>query len=764
MTELIICEKPSAANKVAHALADGKPVKQSNKKVPFYLVTRGKNDIIVGCAVGHLYGLAQKGDKGWTYPVFEIEWQPTYEMSKGADYAKDYIDTLKKLSKKAKTFTVACDYDIEGEVIGWNALRFVCGQKDGHRMKFSTLTKGDLVEAYENKNKHLDWGQARAGETRHKLDWFYGINLSRALTNSIKAAGSFKVMSIGRVQGPALKFLVDREREISAFKPEPFWQLQMLTKNKIEAWHEKDKFWKKDEVDKVYNKVKNEKKTIVAAIKRSQHKKPAPPPFDLTTLQTEAHRHFRMTPKEALSHAQSLYLAGLISYPRTSSQKLDPKIGFVKILKNLSKQKPYEKLCSELLKGKLIPHNGKKTDPAHPAIYPTGHVPGSLKDREKKVYDLVVHRFMATFGPDALRETMDVKFDVKKEIFLAQGRRTLEPGWQKYYGRYMKLKELELPRLKEGDVLDVKKIEKLEKETQPPKRYTQSSILKELEKRNIGTKATRAEIIDTLFKRGYVEGKAITVTKFGMETVKVLEKYSPEILDESLTRHFEEDMEEIRGGKEKVHDVLDEAKKFLIKILEKFRKHEKDIGKELLEAVREAEEEARTIGECPICGKGTLKIIRSKKTKKQFIACDRYPKCETTYPLPQRALVQSIDKVCPQCNYPMIQVIRKGKRPQELCINPKCKSKKLEAEEKKKAEKIEKGKIHKKCPECGGELVLRQSFYGKFLGCSNYPKCRYTESLGKKKGRKKGSKKKGKKERKSKKKAGNEGKEKESKK
>ena len=305
----------------------------------------------MGCAVGHLYGLAQK-TKGWTYPVFDIEWKPTYETSKESGFVKDYVDTLKKLSKKVKEFTVACDFDVEGEVIGWNALRFACGVKDGNRMKFSTLTKGDLIEAYEKKNKHLNWGQAKAGETRHMLDWFYGINLSRALSNSIKAAGSFKVMSIGRVQGPALKFLVDREREIAAFKPEPYWQLMMLTKNKIEAWHEKDKFWDKKEVDKIYTKIKNEKKTEVVDIKRTKHVKAAPPPFDLTTLQTESHRHFGMTPKEALGHAQSLYLAGLISYPRTSSQQLDPKIGFAKIMKALAKQSSYTALCEELLKGR----------------------------------------------------------------------------------------------------------------------------------------------------------------------------------------------------------------------------------------------------------------------------------------------------------------------------------------------------------------------------------------------------------------------------
>src|SRR3989344_5337828 len=244
MTELIITEKPSSAEKVAFALADGKAVKKKNKQCSYYELKHNGKDILVTSAVGHLYGLVEKAKGNWGYPVFEIAWEPTYKNSKEAHYVKDYIDTIMMLSSKADEFTVACDYDVEGEVIGLNVVRFSCRKKDANRMKFSTLTKGDLVEAYEQKMNHLDWGQANAGETRHKLDWFYGINLSRALTSSVKAAGSFKVMSIGRVQGPALKMLVDREKEIQAFKPEPFWRLSFQGKYKtspIEAWHKDDK-------------------------------------------------------------------------------------------------------------------------------------------------------------------------------------------------------------------------------------------------------------------------------------------------------------------------------------------------------------------------------------------------------------------------------------------------------------------------------------------------------------------------------------------
>src|SRR3989338_6975010 len=192
MVELIISEKPSSAQKIAEALADGKLSKKKNKHSSYYELTHGRNKLIVTSAVGHLYGLVEAKKLGWTYPVFDIKWQASYLASKELSYVKDYIETISMLAKTADKITIACDYDVEGEVIGLNVVRFSCGKKDAHRMKFSTLTKPDLVEAYEKKLSHLDWGQANAGETRHKLDWFYGINLSPALTSSIKAAGSFK--------------------------------------------------------------------------------------------------------------------------------------------------------------------------------------------------------------------------------------------------------------------------------------------------------------------------------------------------------------------------------------------------------------------------------------------------------------------------------------------------------------------------------------------------------------------------------------------
>src|SRR4030042_1772158 len=243
--ELIITEKPQAAMKIADAL--GRSEKRNVYGIPYYEVLRNKVKIVVACAVGHLFTLSQNTGKSG-YPVFDISWMPNYLIRK-ADFTKKYYDLLLSLAKNAGSITVATDYDVEGEVIGLNVMRFICNQKDAKRMKFSTLTSNELNKAYENKFPNIDWGQAIAGETRHYLDWFYGINLSRALMSSIKEAGRFKIMSIGRVQGPALNLIVQKERKIQEFKSQKYWQIFITIddeKNKLELKYNKDIFDKKE--------------------------------------------------------------------------------------------------------------------------------------------------------------------------------------------------------------------------------------------------------------------------------------------------------------------------------------------------------------------------------------------------------------------------------------------------------------------------------------------------------------------------------------
>jgi DNA topoisomerase-1 len=737
MAELIITEKPQAALKIASALSDGKMIKENLGGVPFYRIARGKKEIIVACAVGHLYGLDEKdGSKGWEYPVFDIAWLPSHETKKESAHTKKYLQAIKKLAKEANEFTVATDYDVEGEVIGLNVIRYACGKKDSNRMKFSTLTKDDLIEAYENKSKTLDWGQAYAGETRHFLDWYNGINYSRALTSAIKSSGAFKIMSIGRVQGPALKIIVDLEKEIKAFKPVPYWQIELkgdVKSGKVDAWHIKDKFWDKNGADKVIENTKGYKTGKVQNTETLRFNQYAPHPFDLTTLQTEAYRCHKISPKAALEIAQGLYTSGFISYPRTSSQQYPESIGYKKILSLLSKNPSYAELVKKILeKKKIEPNNGKKTDPAHPAIFPTGITPSGLKQNEQKLYDLVARRFLATFGEPAVRETSKFEINVNEEVFAAKGTRTVEKGWHVFYLPYIEFEEEEIPKVINGDLVDVKKIQMHDKETQPPKRYTEASIIKELEKRNLGTKSTRASIVDTLFQRGYLIGKAIEATEFGIRTIETLEKHSPKIVDEKLTAKFEDEMEEIREGKKKEEEVLNEAREAIRKILDEFKGKEKEIGKELHSANIETRDAMTTLGNCPNCKDGKLQIRKGKFG--QFAACNNYPNCKTTFSLPKNAFIKPSDKICETCKFPMVQTIKKGKQPMHFCLNPECKSKYLGGEAGKRAKAIAKGHIEKSCPKCKtGRLVLRKSIYGTFLGCSNYPKCKYIENMQEKK-------------------------------
>jgi len=670
---LIIAEKPSAALKIAEALADKSPKKQVYmKKIPYYELTHNGENITVACAVGHLYTVTEKDKKGWTYPVFGMEWKPSSEVSKGASFTKPYLSLIQKICKDFDQIVVACDYDVEGEVIGFNIVRFACGKKDALRMKFSTTTKEDLREAYAHVMKHMDKGQAEAGITRHELDWLFGINLSRALTLSIKhATGMFKILSSGRVQGPALKLLAIREREIQQFVPVPYWELELEAKE-LSALHEAGKFDGRNKAEAIHTKCKG-KKAVVAGLRKEQFKQEAPHPFDLTALQVEAYRTLHIQPKETLELAQSLYINSYISYPRTSSNQLPPSIGYKKVLDKLSQQASYTALCKQLLKGKLEPNNGKKKDEAHPAIYPTGEIPQGLEGREAKLYDLVVRRFLACFAPAAVRETVHVTVDVNGEKFLAKGTRTIEENWHTFYKPYIKLEEEEV-KVQEGQELHVKELHIHDKETSPPKRYTPASIIKDLEKRNLGTKATRSEIIENLFDRNYLKrGDSIEVTTLGLETVTVLEKYCPEILDEQLTRDFEDDMEHIRAGKSSEKDVLARAEKHLGIVLEKFKAKEKEIGQELSGSYQQTMKEASFVHKCT-CG-GDLQIKYTPRFKSYFIACSRYPDCKITFSLPRGFLAKTTGKICSACQSPEVLLIKKGKRPWAFCINQECPNK-----------------------------------------------------------------------------------------
>ncbi len=411
---LILAEKPSVAKKIAQFLSKGN-YKLISKSVPTYYFKLNNEPFYVTSAVGHLYNLV---DDSFTYPTFNYRW----EVEKGKE---KFVKNLEKF-KKEKKIIIATDYDIEGELIGYNALRFALGRNNAERMVFSAITPKDIWEAFINRRKSIDFNYAIAGETRHIVDWLYGINLSRALTHAIRKYVPGVVLSIGRVQGPTLKLIFEREKEIESFKSKYYYKVLAETEKngeKITFDHIKGKFDSLEEAKKVLENTDG-KLRIIKVERKVEILKP-PYPYNLSDIQQDAYSLYRITPKETLMILQKLYTSGYISYPRTQSQKLPENLNYKYILSQLKRIPNYFRFASYLLtKPYLKPNNGPKDD-AHPAIYPTGFIPLNLSKKEQLIYDLIVRRFLATLMEPARIERIKVYAKSGSETFVYSYKRYL---------------------------------------------------------------------------------------------------------------------------------------------------------------------------------------------------------------------------------------------------------------------------------------------------------------------------------------------------
>ena len=672
MDTLVIAEKPSVALRMAMALGDGKPKRLTHNSVSYYEIDGKDGKIYIAPAVGHIFSLVQAVRQSG-YPVLEVKWAPSHESNKKAEFTKKYLDVLKDLAKKSQSFINACDFDTEGTVIGTNIIKYATkdGLKHAKRMKFSTTTVPDIKEAYAHLMP-LDINNFYAGEARHMLDWLWGINLSRALTSAVFIPGPRrKALSIGRVQGPALALLAVREKEIAAFKPVPFWKLFITVKG-IEFSNTRGEIFEHDKAKAAHEATTAAQKAAHVDLVEAREQISRPyPPFDLTSLQLEASRTLKYDPSATLAIAQTLYERSYISYPRTSSQKLPATLGLPKVIADLATNPKYAERAKILIKGKMFkPMEGAKADEAHPAIYPTGVMPGGLESQEEALYNLVTERFLACFAPNAKLAKTKVVVKAGGESYSADGTKIMEKGWLDFY-KFATLGEKELSEFKKDEKVDISKTEIKESKTSPPKRYGKASLIAELERRDLGTKATRAAIIDTLFRREYIAGTPITVTEFGMSIYETLHANVQMIIEEETTRKLEKDMELISQGKKTEDEVIKEGKGMLLDALKLFDSNKAKIKEELMKGL--SLHNQAILGKCPTDG-GDL-VIRKSRAGKQFAACTNYPKCTQTYSVPQGALIAPTGKTCELCHTPIIKVIRRGKAPFEMDLDPSCKSK-----------------------------------------------------------------------------------------
>ena len=380
-----------------------------------------------------------------------------------------------------------------------------------------------------------------------------------------------------------------------------------------------------------------------------------------------------------LNIAQHLYTNALISYPRTSSQKLPAQIGYTQILRRLSQLPIYHKAASKLLsKSKLKPNEGIKSDKAHPAIYPTGNLPEKpLRPPEHNIFDLVSRRFMAVFGEPATRQSTKAIIDINENNFIFSATRTLQDGWIEFYKPYVNLKDSIVPSATEGQKVEVKRVTLKENLTKPPPRYNPRSLLIKMEKEEIGTKATRAAIIQTLSDRKYLNGTgSLVISQLGLEVIDVLEKYCPSVISSELTKQLEEEMNQIQEGAQTKEVVLQKAIEILRPILSELKINQSLVGFKLSEASNQSLIEKRTIGACPKCPDGKLVILRSRKNQKRFVGCANYftTKCNITFPLPQMGTIKPLATLCKTCGSPVVYVLTNNRK-WRLCLNPSCPSK-----------------------------------------------------------------------------------------
>ena len=708
MRKLVITEKANAARRISTILSDGKAKSGSVGGANVITFSSDDDEYSVVSLRGHILELDYpKEYNDWSgSPPADLVYAPQVKIVR----AKSTLDAIKELSKTSDEIIIATDYDREGELIGMETVRAAGADMSRvKRAKFSALTKGEVENAFASLTLP-DVKLSDAAEARQIVDLSWGAVLTRSVSLSSGQVGK-NFLSVGRVQSPTLKLLVDRHEEIENFEPVPFWNIigkfGMLA---FKGEHNGNPFWEKEKADAVMKNCEGVKKGTVSSYEVSMKEEYRPPPFDTTNMQVEANK-IGIPPAAAMKLAEDLYTGGYISYPRTENTEYPRSLSLRGVLERLKESDLAAEAAEVLAQETIIPSKGKRRTTDHPPIYPTASATAAkMKGDKWKLYELIVRRFLATLAPNAEAEITKCVIDVNGELFTSNGYVLKKPGWKKYYGRYISMTEVRIPKLNAGDEVEVRSITQEGSQTRPPYRYNQGSLIQEMDRLNLGTKSTRHDIIGKLYSRNYVQGNYLMPTPVGIAMTRSLEKHGGGITEPDMTARLEEDMKKIGLGERTLSSVVDESQNMLHGVAVKMDTEGPELGNEIRSALREQQH----IGTCPSCG-NNISVKRSKKGN--FIGCDGYPECTRAYPLPRGAMVQMTEEVCDVCGLPKLKLIRRGSPPQTVCIDPKCTS------------NTSRNDIGE-CPSCGGRIRIMYSKSGKrFAGCSKWPECNRTYPL-----------------------------------
>ncbi|UCE91796.1 MAG: DNA topoisomerase I [Methanobacteriota archaeon] len=711
MRRLIVCEKSHAARRIALILSNGSYKTQSVAGTPVLRFAKDSDEYSVLGLRGHIVEL--------DYPDELNDWEKTpprelveAEPVKGVDpSAKKIMRALRETVAKSDEVIVATDYDREGELIGVEALEHAGSKLPVKRARFSALTKAEVERAFADLVE-VDYKLATAAETRQYIDLAWGASLTRFMSLASGQMGN-DFLSVGRVQTPTLALIVAKERSIREFKPIPYWVVgaDLRRGSEFKASHSHGKFEEKTEARGAASRARRTKEAVVGDIELKEGVEYPPCPFNTTIFLAEATKR-GITAAQAMKIAEGLYTDGYISYPRTDNTVYPPSLSLKAILEKLRRSDLSEEAEEVLSQETLRPSRGRSFTTDHPPIHPVeGATKSELKGGRWTVYELVTRRFLATLAPACRSKKTRVELNIGEEPFVSEGDEIVSPGWRKYYP-YYRVNEVSLPEMKTGDSAEVLRITSAEKKTQPPSRFSQGTLIQEMEKMGLGTKSTRHEALQKLFDRRFVKGQRIEPTESGIAVISALEDHARlhdeyKITDAKMTAHLELEMDLIAKGEREQPDVLEESQAMLVDIIDVLERNKKEIGDD----IRKALKKQRSLGKCPQCDSGELVEIRGKGGD-TFAGCSSYPACRNAYPLPRGMLVLPGEGSCEVCGAPKIKTVSKGQSPVVLCIDPKC-------------DGARKQRLVGKCPDCGGDMISIQSRKAKrFAGCTNYPECK----------------------------------------
>ncbi len=665
----------------------------------------------VRASVGHVRDLPKSNKK-----AIDIEggFIPFYEISKGKEKV---IDELVTLAKKSDQIILATDPDREGEAISWHLSEILneklkAGSKQLKAIKraaFNEITKEAVEEALKHP-RDIDEKLVKAQEARRVLDRLVGYDLSGLIWKKVRYG-----LSAGRVQSPALRIIMEREREIRAFIPEKYWTLEGLfeteKKEKLQLTCSEEP--RDEKVVEQILKAGKENPWIVGEVKESEQKRSPRAPFTTSTLQQVASTRLGFSPSRTMQVAQKLYEAGHITYMRTDSVTLG-KAAQESILAVVAK-----KYGKEYAEAHVYKTKSKNAQEAHEAIRPTHAemLSAGVNDEQKKLYKLIWERAVSSQMTDAklMKTKISAKVVRHDDIpeFSANGSRVLFPGWLAC-DTDARGEDVELPKVKDGESLKLIDLSSTEKATEPPNRYSEAGLVKELEARGIGRPSTYASIMRTLEDREYVlkQGKTLSPTDTGEVVSGFLEEHFPTYISDTFTAEMEDELDEIAEGKREYEKTL---RDFYTPFLKEVKAKDK-LAK------------ATNLGDAPegmLCPKCGAKMIVKLSKNGKFYSCSRYPDCDGARKIDgtEMAGPKETGENCPLCfeKHGGKLVTREGRFGMFVSCSryPKCKFIKEDEEEKKKK------MTGVQCPVCKkGEMMERRGRFGIFYSCSNYPDCK----------------------------------------